>query len=86
MAAQKAHVPVTIVDSSQASIDKALKFADKLLEKDISKKRISETEASAVRERLSTSTSMDSLAEADFVIEAVPVRSVYSSHAARQTY
>ena len=86
MAAQKAHVPVTIVDSSQASIDKALKFADKLLEKDVLKKRISETEASAVRKRLSTSTSLDSLADADFVIEAVPVGSVCSFNAAGQHY
>ena len=39
----------------------------------MSKKRISEAEASAARERLSTSTNMDDLGDADFVIEAVPV-------------
>ncbi|KAK7552084.1 3-hydroxyacyl-CoA dehydrogenase [Phyllosticta citricarpa] len=72
VAAQKAQVPVKLIDNSQASIDKGLKFADKLLEKDVSKQRISKDEATAARERLSTSTSMDELSGVDFVIEAVP--------------
>ncbi|KAI9828030.1 MAG: hypothetical protein M1832_003557 [Thelocarpon impressellum] len=72
VAAQKAQVPVALIDSSQASIDKGLKFADRLLEKDVSKQRISKDEASAVRDRLSTSTSLESLSDIDFVIEAVP--------------
>ncbi|KAK7512514.1 3-hydroxyacyl-CoA dehydrogenase [Phyllosticta citriasiana] len=72
VAAQKAQVPVKLIDNSQASIDKGLKFADKLLDKDVSKQRISKDEATAARERLSTSTSMDELSGVDFVIEAVP--------------
>ncbi|KAL8731153.1 MAG: hypothetical protein Q9181_004400 [Wetmoreana brouardii] len=72
VAAQKAQVPVTLVDNSQASIDKGLKFADKLLEKDISKDRITKDEATTVRNRISPTTKMEDLSSADFVIEAVP--------------
>ncbi|TKA63854.1 hypothetical protein B0A49_09614 [Cryomyces minteri] len=72
VAAQRAGVPVMIVDNSQASIDKGMKFADKLLAKDVFKERISQSDADATRERLSQSTSMDALSDVDFVIEAVP--------------
>ncbi|KAL8755817.1 MAG: hypothetical protein Q9199_003382 [Rusavskia elegans] len=72
VAAQKAQIPVTLVDSSQASIDKGLKFADKLLEKDVSKDRITRDEATATRSRLFPTTEMGDLSTADFVIEAVP--------------
>jgi len=72
VAAQKAAVPVTLVDNSQASIDKGLKFADKLLEKDVSKQRISQDDAIKTRERLSSTTNLDDLNAVDFVIEAVP--------------
>ena len=68
-------MPVTVVDTSQASLDKGMKFADKLLQKDVSKERISKEDAEAARSRLSATTSMDSLSEVDMVIEAVPVRS-----------
>ncbi|KAF1987317.1 hypothetical protein K402DRAFT_412282 [Aulographum hederae CBS 113979] len=72
VAAQKAQVPVLLVDTSQASIDKGLKFADKLLEKDVGKQRLTKDEAAAARERLTSTTSMDDLSGVDFVIEAVP--------------
>jgi 3-hydroxybutyryl-CoA dehydrogenase len=72
VAAQKAGVPVTLVDNSQASLDKGLKFADKLLEKDISKERITRDAANSARARISPSLKMDDLASVDFVIEAVP--------------
>lgn len=72
VAAQKVQIPVTLVDSSQASIDKGLKFADKLLEKDVSKDRITRDEATATRSRLFPTTEMGDLSTADFVIEAVP--------------
>ena len=67
-------MPVRLIDSSQASIDKGLKFADKLLEKDVGKGRISKEDAAATRERLVPSTSLGDLSDVDFVIEAVPVR------------
>ncbi|TVY83922.1 putative 3-hydroxybutyryl-CoA dehydrogenase [Lachnellula suecica] len=72
VAAQKAGVPVTLVDTNQASIDKGLKFADKLLAKDVSKERITQEQSDKIRSLLAPTTSMDSLAEVDFVIEAVP--------------
>ncbi|KAI4249216.1 MAG: hypothetical protein L6R40_000674 [Gallowayella cf. fulva] len=72
VAAQKAQIPVTLVDSSQASIDKGLKFADKLLEKDVSKDKVTRDEATATRSRLFPTTKMEDLSTADFVIEAVP--------------
>ncbi|KAB2576529.1 3-hydroxyacyl-CoA dehydrogenase [Lasiodiplodia theobromae] len=72
VAAQKAQIPVKIIDNSQASIDKGLKFADKLLEKDVGKQRISQDDAAATRGRLSSSTKLDDLSDVDFVIEAVP--------------
>ncbi|KAJ5778525.1 hypothetical protein N7520_001771 [Penicillium odoratum] len=72
VAAQKAQVPVTLVDSSQASLDKGLKFADKLLEKDVSKQRITREAADAARGLLIPTLKMDDLSSVDFVIEAVP--------------
>lgn len=72
VAAQKAGLPVTLVDASQKSLDKGLSFADKLLAKDVAKSRISQADADAARARLSPTTSYDELAGVDFVIEAVP--------------
>lgn len=72
VAATKAKVPVTLIDTSQASIDKGLKFADKLLEKDVAKQRITQDDATAARERLTSSINMEELSGVDFVIEAVP--------------
>ncbi|RFU35853.1 hypothetical protein B7463_g490, partial [Scytalidium lignicola] len=72
VAAHKANVPVTLVDTSEASLDKGLKFAEKILAKDVSKERITQAQADEIRSRLSPTTSMDSLNDVDFVIEAVP--------------
>ncbi|CZT06067.1 hypothetical protein WAI453_005217 [Rhynchosporium graminicola] len=72
VAAQRAGVPVTLVDTNQTSIDKGLAFAEKLLAKDVSKQRITQSQSDSIRELLKSSTSMDSLSEVDFVIEAVP--------------
>lgn len=72
VAAQRAQVPVTLVDSSQASLDKGLKFADKLLEKDVAKQRLTREAADAARGLLTPTLKMDDLSSVDFVIEAVP--------------
>jgi 3-hydroxybutyryl-CoA dehydrogenase len=72
VAAQKAQVPVTLVDASQASLDKGLAFAEKLLAKDVSKQRITQEQADAARGLLQPTTSIEDLSSADFVIEAVP--------------
>lgn len=65
-------MPVTLVDTSQASLDKGLAFADKLLAKDVSKQKISREDADAVRGRITATTKMDTLSNVDMVIEAVP--------------
>ncbi|KAF2396249.1 3-hydroxybutyryl-CoA dehydrogenase [Trichodelitschia bisporula] len=72
VAAQRAKVPVRLIDNSQASLDKGLKFADKLLEKDVAKQRITQDEATEARSRLTSSTKIEDLNDVDFVIEAVP--------------
>ncbi|ERF74806.1 hypothetical protein EPUS_03190 [Endocarpon pusillum Z07020] len=72
VAAQKAGVPVTLVDNSQTSLDKGMKFADKLLEKDVSKSRITQEMAKETKSRLNPTTKMEDLSDVDFVIEAVP--------------
>ncbi|KAI9044220.1 3-hydroxyacyl-CoA dehydrogenase family protein [Aspergillus affinis] len=72
VAANKAGVPVTLVDNSQSSLDKGLKFADKLLEKDVSKERLTREDADTVRSRITSSLKLDDLSAVDFVIEAVP--------------
>ena len=46
--------------------------ADKLLEKDVSKGRISKEDAATAKERLLPSVNMEDLSDVDFVIEAVP--------------
>ena len=45
---------------------------DKLLEKDVSKQRISQADADSARSLLSLTTKLDDLSNADFIIEAVP--------------
>ncbi|KAL9108750.1 MAG: hypothetical protein Q9227_006546 [Pyrenula ochraceoflavens] len=72
VAAQKAEVEVNLVDSSQAAIDKGLAFADKLLSKDVSKSKITQSVADTTLSRLHPSTTLESLSNVDFVIEAVP--------------
>ncbi|PYI24267.1 3-hydroxybutyryl-CoA dehydrogenase [Aspergillus japonicus CBS 114.51] len=72
VAAQKAQVPVTLIDTSQASLDNGLKFADKLLAKDVAKERLTQEAADAARARITPSQKMEDLGGVDFVIEAVP--------------
>lgn len=72
VAAAKAQVPVTLVDSSQKSLDKGIAFAEKLLAKDVAKQRITQEQADAARALLTPATSLDSLGDVDFVIEAIP--------------
>ncbi|KAJ9652691.1 hypothetical protein H2198_008058 [Neophaeococcomyces mojaviensis] len=72
VAAQKAEVQVTLVDSSQKSLDKGMAFADKLLSKDVSKQRITQEIADATKKRLTPTTQISDLSDVDMVIEAVP--------------
>ena len=63
---------MVLVDSAQTSLDKGLKFADKLLAKDVEKSRITDDVAAQIRSRLHPTTQMADLSDVDFVIEAVP--------------
>ncbi|KAL7276733.1 hypothetical protein RUND412_000270 [Rhizina undulata] len=72
VAAQVAQVPVTLVDTSQESLERALKFMETLLDKSVTKKRLTPEEASIVKSRVTTSTLLASFSDADFIIEAVP--------------
>ncbi|KAM0744202.1 hypothetical protein ACQRIT_001516 [Beauveria bassiana] len=72
VAAQRANVPVTLVDASDKALSKGLAFADKLLAKDVAKERITQDQATEIRGRLSGSTKVEDLSSVDFVIEAVP--------------
>ncbi|ROT39252.1 3-hydroxybutyryl-CoA dehydrogenase [Sodiomyces alkalinus F11] len=72
VAAQKAQVPVTLVDNSEASLKKGIAFAEKLLAKDVSKSRITQEQADQARALLTPETSLEKLSDVDFVIEAVP--------------
>ncbi|PHH64941.1 hypothetical protein CDD81_3578 [Ophiocordyceps australis] len=72
VAAQKAQLPVVLIDTSEAALKKGLAFADKLLAKDVSKSRLTQEQADNARSLLKASTSMDNLCTVDFVIEAVP--------------
>ncbi|KAK3699970.1 hypothetical protein LTR37_016214 [Vermiconidia calcicola] len=71
-ASRMAKVPVTVIDTSQQSLDKGFAFADKLLSKDVQKEKLSQSDADAARQRLTSSTKMDDLGDVDMVIEAVP--------------
>ncbi|KAF3931829.1 Lambda-crystallin [Dactylella cylindrospora] len=72
VAARNASLPVTLIDTSQASIDKSLTFLSTLLQKDVSKSRLTESQASEIKSRIATSTDISSLSDTDFIIEAVP--------------
>lgn len=72
VAARNAKVPVTLVDNSQASLDKGMAFADKLLSKDVSKSKITQEVADSTKALLTATTQMSDLHDVDMVIEAVP--------------
>jgi len=72
VAARAARVPVTLIDTSQSSLDKGIAFAEKLLAKDVSKSKISQSDSDEIRSRFTLSTNLSDLAGADMVIEAVP--------------
>ncbi|KAI1768098.1 3-hydroxyacyl-CoA dehydrogenase [Hypoxylon sp. FL1150] len=72
VAAQRAGVPVTLVDASKAALDKGIGFAEKLLSKDVSKSRITQEQADEARSKLLPTREIEELSKVDFVIEAVP--------------
>lgn len=72
VAARAAQVPVTLIDTSQSSLDKGIAFAEKLLAKDVSKSKLTQSDSDEIRSRFTLSTSLSDLEKVDMVIEAVP--------------
>ena len=72
MAARVAEVPVTLIDNNQSSLDKSMTFLSRLLERDVSKSRLTAADADTIRGRITTTQDLTAVASADFVIEAVP--------------
>lgn len=62
------------IDISQEAIDRASALVKKLLDKKVAKGRMTQDECEQMLGRLSYSTDMEQLAEADVIIEAVPER------------
>jgi len=62
---------VVIADLEQAALDRGLKAIEKSLGRLVKKEKITEDKAAEIRGRVSTATSLDALAEADLVVEAV---------------
>lgn len=71
VAAMHAKLPVTLLDASQAQLDRQLTFIDALLKKDVVKGKLTQEDSQATRERISVTTKIADLAASDFVIEAV---------------
>ncbi len=61
---------VTMIDISQAALDKAKATIDKNLDRQVKKGSLDEAAKAAAMARIATSTSMDAIANATFVIEA----------------
>jgi len=70
VASLRAGTNVTFVDVSKPAIDKQLAFLRSLLDKDVSKDRLTAAQADEAFSRLQGSTDMGALSETDFVIEA----------------
>lgn len=73
VAANKAGVNVNLVDTSDAALEKGIKFMEKLLAKDIKKGRITEEYAKEVTSRVTPTTDLVAAVKStDMIIEAVP--------------
>ncbi|PBK86991.1 hypothetical protein ARMGADRAFT_998645 [Armillaria gallica] len=71
VSALRAKVPVLLHDRSQDQVIKGLAFVDKLLEKDVSKGRISSEEAKEARDRITGVDGVHAMRDVDMVVEAV---------------
>lgn len=74
VAAQVAKKHVILVDVNKEQCDKAVKFIDTLLKKNVEKGKATAEEREATLARIRTSTALSELAHADFIIEAATER------------
>lgn len=70
VASRVAGINVTMIDPFEASLDKSRIFTANWCKKEISKERLSDAESSDVINRIAYSSDINSLKDADFVIEA----------------
>jgi 3-hydroxybutyryl-CoA dehydrogenase len=70
VAANVSKLPVTVVDTNQKSLDNAQKFLAKLMDKDVTKGKLTRELADEALGRINYSTDMGALGETDFVVEA----------------
>ncbi|MDI3341017.1 MAG: 3-hydroxybutyryl-CoA dehydrogenase [Sphaerobacter sp.] len=68
----RAGIPVTMIDREQAILDRALAKIQQQLQRDVERGRLSEDEAGVATSLIETDVALDSAADADLVIEAVP--------------
>lgn len=71
VAAAKGNMNVLVYDISDSQLAKGKSLATKLLNKDVSKGRLTQEEADDALSRITNTTDMSSLKSADFIIEAV---------------
>ncbi|KAK9712206.1 hypothetical protein K7432_007306 [Basidiobolus ranarum] len=71
VASRAAKVPVTFVDSNPLQLEKSSKFLQGLLDKDITKGRLTNDEKEEILSRLTWSEKFDDFNSANFIIEAV---------------
>ncbi|KAF9930692.1 hypothetical protein FBU30_000153 [Linnemannia zychae] len=71
VAANVSKLPVLLLDSNEAQLNKGMKFMDSLLKKDVAKGRLTEAQAEETKSRVKTTQNMADFNNVDFVIEAV---------------
>src|SRR5690606_6725569 len=69
--AAQAGLQVHVVDTSDAILKRQLDFMEGMLRRSVEKGRLSAAEGEAVRRRVASGTSLESLSACDFVIEAI---------------
>jgi len=70
VSAVRAKVPVLIHDTSPTQLSNSLSFLSTLLSKDVSKARLTSTEAAEARDRIRTVDTIDAMRDVDMVVEA----------------
>lgn len=69
--ALRANKKIKVMDNNSAALDKSLSFAQKWLSGQVSKSKLTQTEADGAMANISGTTNIDELGAVDFVIEAV---------------
>ncbi|KAG0175534.1 hypothetical protein DFQ30_005229 [Apophysomyces sp. BC1015] len=70
VAANVTRLPVVLMDINKEQTDKGIQFMNRLLEKDITKSKITAEHAQETRELVSTANSLNALSDVDYIIEA----------------